>query len=100
MFSLLRGGGYSPGGGKSSRYGEPKQLSTGGEPLVRQVHGQRKAGLSPVLVVTGAHAGPGGGAGRPGSADRSQPGLGAGQSTSLRAGLSALPGDRRGDLSG
>jgi molybdenum cofactor cytidylyltransferase len=44
--------------GKSSRYGKPKQLlDYGGQPFVRVVaETALKAGLSPVIVVTGANA--------------------------------------------
>jgi molybdenum cofactor cytidylyltransferase len=82
--------------GKSSRYGEPKQLlDWRGEPLVRRVaRTALQAGLSPVVVVTGAHAG------RVGQALAGlevqivhNPDWEQGQSASLRAGLSALPAE-------
>jgi molybdenum cofactor cytidylyltransferase len=80
--------------GKSSRYGEPKQLlDWRGEPLVRRVaRTALQAGLSPVVVVTGANAG---------QVAQALAGMEVqivhnpfweqGQSASLRVGLSALP---------
>lgn len=80
--------------GESRRFGEPKQLLMWhGEPFVRHlVHKALLAGISPVVVVTGAH-----------SSDvqrvlenldviiRHNPDWKDGQSTSIKAGLGALP---------
>jgi molybdenum cofactor cytidylyltransferase len=82
--------------GKASRYGEPKQLlDWRGEPLVRRAaRTALQAGLSPVVVVTGAHAG------QVGQALAGlevqivhNPDWEQGQSASVRVGLSALPAE-------
>lgn len=80
--------------GGSSRLGQPKQLlAWQGEPLVRRVaRTALESGLSPVMVVTGAY----GEQVAQALEDLSvtiihNPAWEAGQSTSVRAGLSALP---------
>jgi molybdenum cofactor cytidylyltransferase len=80
--------------GGSTRLGSPKQLlSWQGIPLVRHVAERAlQAGLSPVIVVTGAHAGDI--AQALGELDVNiahNPDWELGQSTSIRAGLQALP---------
>jgi molybdenum cofactor cytidylyltransferase len=82
--------------GTSSRLGQPKQLLTyGGRSLVRRaVEVGLAAGLAPLVVVTGAHAK---------DVERELRGLPVqlvhnevyrvGQSTSVRAGVDALPAD-------
>lgn len=82
-------------GGESRRLGEPKQLlSWDGEPFVRRVaRSALSAGLSPVVVVTGAFAEPVSAAvGDLPVTVVHNPDWAAGQSGSIRSGLSALPG--------
>jgi molybdenum cofactor cytidylyltransferase len=80
--------------GASSRLGQPKQLlDYHGKPFVRQItETALAAGLSPVVVVTGAHAEAVSDAvaGLPVSLCHN-PAWSQGQSTSIRAGLQALP---------
>lgn len=80
--------------GESKRFGQPKQLlEWRGKPFVRQAaETALAAGLSPVVVVTGANAGAVGAAvgGLPLTICHN-PDWQSGQSSSLQAGLSALP---------
>jgi molybdenum cofactor cytidylyltransferase len=82
--------------GTSSRLGQPKQLLTyGGRSLVRRaVDVGLAAGLTPLVVVTGAHATDVEGElrGLPVHLVHNE-GYRAGQSTSVRAGVSALSAD-------
>jgi molybdenum cofactor cytidylyltransferase len=82
--------------GESRRFGQPKQLlDYRGQPLVRTVaQTALSAGLSPVIVVTGANAEQVEAAihGLPLTINRN-PDWKDGQSTSLRTGLQALPGE-------
>ena len=82
--------------GESSRFGEPKQLlDWKGQPFVRAVAGTAlEAGLSPVVVVTGAHGG------KIESAVNDLPvrlirneEWREGQASSIRAGIRSLPGN-------
>jgi len=80
--------------GGSSRMGQPKQLlSWKGEPLVRSVTSTAlTAGLSPVVLVTGAHSSQVQAAVQDLSVTLVQnPDWESGQSTSMQAGLRALP---------
>lgn len=79
--------------GESSRYGKPKQLlDWRGEPFVRAVtRTAQAAGLSPVVVVSGAHADQIGSAVRDLSAEvANNPQWQSGQGSSIRTGLSYL----------
>jgi molybdenum cofactor cytidylyltransferase len=80
--------------GESSRFGRPKQLlDYHGQPFVRKVaQTALEAGLSPVVVVTGAHFEPVEACltGLPMMVIRNQK-WGDGQSSSIRAGVGALP---------
>jgi len=82
--------------GESKRFGQPKQLlDYRGQPFVRTVaQTALSAGLSPVIVVTGANAEQVEAAihGLPLTINRN-PNWKDGQSTSLRTGLQALPGE-------
>lgn len=85
--------------GGSQRLGRPKQLLMWkGQPFIRQVcQNALEAGLAPLVVVTGARSEEI----RPAIADLPvqvvhNPGWAGGQSTSLRAGLAALPGTCQG----
>jgi molybdenum cofactor cytidylyltransferase len=82
--------------GESRRFGQPKQLlDYHGQPFVRTVaQTALSAGLSPVIVVTGANAGQVEAAihDLPLTINRN-PDWKDGQSTSLRTGLQALPGE-------
>jgi molybdenum cofactor cytidylyltransferase len=82
--------------GESRRFGQPKQLlDYRGQPLVRTVaQAALSAGLSPVIVVTGANAEQVEAAihDLPLTINRN-PDWQDGQSTSLRTGLQALPGE-------
>ncbi len=80
--------------GEAARFGQPKQvLGWMGKPLVRHVaESALQAGLSPLIVVTGAHAGAvtEALAGLPVLLSHN-PDWREGQSTSIRAGLGKLP---------
>jgi molybdenum cofactor cytidylyltransferase len=84
--------------GGSERFGQPKQLlDWHGEPFVRHVaRTALAAGLSPVVVVTGAYAVEVENAVSELPAQvENNPDWQGGQSTSIRAGLHALPDERR-----
>ncbi len=81
-------------GGESSRFGEPKQLLEWyGKPLVRHVADLAiEGGLNPVVVVTGAdHDLVSGALSNSQIEVACNPGWASGQSSSVRAGIEALP---------